>query len=449
MMAVTLIVVAAFIGSTIWSQRQAHSIDEDALLISRNSAPAISLLSDARAELRDLETRVIRTIDGRPVGPIDVATSRRQVDDLLSQVRADEGEETRLFAKLRFALRAFDEASERGMAQARSGARAAARQTIEKEIRPRADEVGLAARDLLEANARAAEEAAVRIEQTRGRSDRLGFELDMLCGVLAFGSVLMTMRLYRQVAQNNRERHLLAERKVEELEQFAGRVAHDVLSPLSTVNLAIGIVERRVPQEKEVLQRATSSLARVRGIVDGLLEFARAGARPEPGARAEVRPVVDGIVEELVPFAERQSATLRVEDFQPCAVACSPGVLLSLLQNLLRNALKYLGDSERRLVTLRVRVRRGKVLFEIEDTGPGIGDDLARRIFEPYVRGPSVHSPGMGLGLATVKRLVECHGGELGLRNAPKGGSIFWFELAESFPPDAEYENRTSGLHTA
>jgi signal transduction histidine kinase len=107
-----------------------------------------------------------------------------------------------------------------------------------------------------------------------------------------------------------------------------------------------------------------------------------------------------------------------------------------LIGNLLRNAIKYLGDAKTREVTLRIKARRGRVLFEVEDTGPGIPAHLTRRVFEPYVRGPNIGIPGIGLGLATVKRLVESHGGEIGLRAAPKGGCLFWFELRESFPPE-------------
>ncbi len=114
------------------------------------------------------------------------------------------------------------------------------------------------------------------------------------------------------------------------------------------------------------------------------------------------------------------------------AVACSPGVLLSLLGNLLRNGLKYLGSAEVREVSLRVRERRGRVIFEVEDTGPGIPAELGTRIFEPYIRGPNTGAPGIGLGLATVKRLVESHGGSLGVRAGSRGGALFWFELDEA-----------------
>jgi signal transduction histidine kinase len=204
--------------------------------------------------------------------------------------------------------------------------------------------------------------------------------------------------------------------------------------------MAMGIVEKNPAQSTEALERARASLSRVRRIVDGLLEFARAGARPEAGGRAHVRAVTAGLLDELTPFATQREATLRFEEIPDCTVACSPGVLLSVVGNLLRNGLKYLGNAEVREVILRVRQRRGRVLFEVEDTGPGIPASLGMRIFEPYVRGPNTGAPGIGLGLATVKRLVESHGGSLGVRAGARGGALFWFELDEVPPSDVVQE---------
>src|SRR5207237_7947006 len=107
----------------------------------------------------------------------------------------------------------------------------------------------------------------------------------------------------RQAQRAERDRQAVVERKAEELDQFAGRVAHDILSPLSAVGLAIALAEHNAPHAKQALARGNASLLRVRGIVDGLLEFARAGARAEPGVRTEVQPVAAGLQEELAPVA--------------------------------------------------------------------------------------------------------------------------------------------------
>ena len=429
-------VVLAFIGSTLWAQHAAQAIDQDALLISRDAAPGIEALSSLRAEMRHLEVEAFRALDTRDGAP--VAQTRGRIDVLMARALAlpNSPYESERLGRLQADLRAFDEAAERSMAQARAGQREAALQTMRGEARTKGDAAAEVAKDLVDYDAREAALAAVRIETARSGANRFAFQLDALCAVLAMVAAFLVLRVVKQAHAVQVEHQRLVERKAEELEQFAGRVAHDVLSPLSAVGLALAVAARMAPAADEALSRGGSALRRVRGIVDGLLEFARAGARPEPGARAAIGEVVAGLREELLPFADERAATLRLEPPPPdCWVPCSPGVLLSLLGNLLRNAIKYLGEAQVREVTLRIRRRRGRVVFEVEDTGPGIPPSLTERVFEPYVRGPNNSAPGIGLGLGTVKRLAESHGGLVGVRASASGGALFWFELPEEPAP--------------
>jgi len=427
-------VVVAFVGSTYWVQRQASNVDADTLFISRDAAPGVQVISDLRAEIRELQARVIRQAVGRSHSDAEVTETRQHVDDLVAKALTlpTDPNEAVLFARLQAAIRAFDEAAERTLEQSRSGKPATALATVDNEVRPLGDVAGAAARELVDYNSGAVEAAAHRIEEVRIRSRRFAWELDLLCVAVAVAAGWLAVRIVRQAHEIQAEHHRLVERKAEELEQFAGRVAHDVLSPLSAVSMALSVVERAPEQSEDALHRAKASLARVRRIVDGLLEFARAGARAEPGARTDVAAVTAGLLDELTPFALQRSARLSLEQEEDCAVACSPGVLLSLLGNLIRNAIKYLGEAKVREVSLSTRRRRGRVLFEVEDTGPGVPTSLGPRIFEPYVRGPNTGAPGIGLGLATVKRLVDSHGGTLGVREGSRGGAVFWFELDEA-----------------
>jgi signal transduction histidine kinase len=116
-----------------------------------------------------------------------------------------------------------------------------------------------------------------------------------------------------------------------------------------------------------------------------------------------------------------------------------------LLTNLVRNSLKYMGDSPVRRVHLGVRARRNCVAFEIADSGPGVPEELGDKIFEPYVRGKQMAAKrtGIGLGLATVKRLVIAHGGAVGVRRSHLGGALFWFEL-----PRAEGEGEPRSVRS-
>jgi signal transduction histidine kinase len=106
-------------------------------------------------------------------------------------------------------------------------------------------------------------------------------------------------------------------------------------------------------------------------------------------------------------------------------------VLSSIVSNLVRNAITHMGARELRHV--RIRVGPGEtteaVRIEVEDTGPGIPEALGDRIFEAFVRGAGADQSGIGLGLATVKRLVTAHGGNVGFRSRAGVGTLFFVDL--------------------
>jgi len=107
-------------------------------------------------------------------------------------------------------------------------------------------------------------------------------------------------------------------------------------------------------------------------------------------------------------------------------------VVEGVLSNLIGNAIKYIGEGPDKRVRVRARPEDGTVRVEVVDTGPGVPFALRERVFDPYVRASSSSIPGLGLGLATVRRLVETHGGRVGVDAAPGGGSRFWIELPKA-----------------
>jgi signal transduction histidine kinase len=167
---------------------------------------------------------------------------------------------------------------------------------------------------------------------------------------------------------------------------------------------------------------------RARRIAHALLDFARAGARPEAGAHADVQTVCREVLDELRPAAAEARVTCTSDTPGGLEVACSPALLLVAVSNLVRNAVKYMGNAEERRVHVGARSVSGGVRIEIVDTGPGLAGDLQHHVFEPYVRGTSTEE-GLGLGLATVKRIVLAHGGDVGVESSWGHGCRFWFEL--------------------
>jgi signal transduction histidine kinase len=263
--------------------------------------------------------------------------------------------------------------------------------------------------------------------------------------VAATSFLIATLATLLAVRAMRRHQRALAA-KADELEHFAATVAHDLLSPLASLGISMPVIQHRYPDDEQTQRltaRALSSVRRVRALVDGLLDFARSGASPK-GARAQVAAVLRDVVNELAEQAAAAHAEVSVEDTDDRTVACSPSVLYSIASNLVANALKYLGDAPERKVHIRVRSRGAQLRVEVEDTGPGVPSALTRSIFEPYVRGPGTGKSGLGLGLATVKRLVCAHGGDVGVRAAESGGAVFWFDLPRAGGFDANKSPRAS-----
>src|SRR5262249_24079223 len=164
---------------------------------------------------------------------------------------------------------------------------------------------------------------------------------------------------------------------------------------------------------------------RVSQVIDAMLAFARAGARPDPGARADLATVIATVIDEARPAAVERRIELRSEEFTGrIEVGCRPGILSSAVSNLVENASKYMGEAAERKVIIRVEERRSSAVIRVEDTGPGIAPKIRETIFEPYARAADPKVPGIGLGLATVKRLSEAHGGRVGVYPRRGGGSI-------------------------
>jgi signal transduction histidine kinase len=290
----------------------------------------------------------------------------------------------------------------------------------------------------IEFNAKNGARVGRRIEALRIRALAVASALDAVSVVLTIGAAAFVLRaLSRHWDLIRRHNRLLAER-ADELEKFAGRVAHDIRGPISAATMSLALVRRQPgvdPKIDEISARGLSSLGRASRFIDGLLEFARAGAKTAEDAQAPVGPVIASLVEDLRAFADDAGVKLRGEALPESRVRCDTAILELLLANLVRNAIKYIGDGPERSVTVRAIDHGPRVRFEVEDTGVGVPPELRRSIFEPFVRGPTRGQPGVGLGLATVRRICGAHGCDVGVDDGHKGGSIFWFELPRSTRP--------------
>jgi signal transduction histidine kinase len=432
-------VVLCFVAATTFAELRLLGIDTAVRDIAGKGLPSIQHLATVRTTLRQLEQLtadyVEAAAEGEPRSHNDIDAARRQLDERITaylQGRPAVAEETRRAqGALNAAIaRVYERVSARDFAGAHS--------RLLYDLGPAAQAFDEVVLSLLEGHVDGVYRMAMHIGNVRQRSMAFSFILDALAMMLTVLAAWLTLRTIRRYTDSLEAQSQILARRADELEEFAGRVAHDVLSPLSTVSLSLSSAEKIAdPQVARMVSRGMSALARVEKIVDGLLAFARAGARPEPDARAELREAIEGVLEGTREMAAEAGVEVRTQPIPPIWVVARAGVLDSLVANLVRNAIKYMGDRPVRCVELRVSERNGLVRVEVEDTGPGLPPSLEEAVFEPYVRGAGADRPGIGLGLATVKRIARAHGGHVGVRSQPGRGSCFWFELPRASSPPA------------
>ena len=253
--------------------------------------------------------------------------------------------------------------------------------------------------------------------------------------VAAALAAVLTLRLLRRTERETATHEHFLRDRADDLEAFAGRVAHDLKDPLGALSMRLGVMRAHVGDDPAQLggaiDKAAQQIERMDAVIVSLLELARAGGQPDPGAHAELHDIVDQVVDDLSSAAASADVELRIDPFPPEQVACGPGALSSVLHNLVGNAVKYVveGREPVRQVRLHVEEQPGAVRVEVLDNGPGLPPGAEETVFEPFVRLGRTRQAGTGLGLAIVKRIVEAHGGRVGVHSQPGAGSCFWFEL--------------------
>jgi PAS domain S-box-containing protein len=215
------------------------------------------------------------------------------------------------------------------------------------------------------------------------------------------------------------------ERSNAELERFAAVAAHDLRSPLATVRGLLDLLEHRYSgvldhQGERVLAAASRVTTQMAESVEGLLTLAEVGAARLDLGPVDVGEVVGEVVEAITPVLDEARADLRVG---PLPVVRGDRAQLRLLfQNLLANAVKFRAP-ERPLTVDITAVEHGPWWrFEVVDNGRGFAMVDREVIFEPFAHDHEGYAvSGLGLGLATCRRIVERHGGHIEAQPGPEG----------------------------
>jgi signal transduction histidine kinase len=215
----------------------------------------------------------------------------------------------------------------------------------------------------------------------------------------------------------------------EEMESFSYAISHDLRAPLRAINgfsqaLQEDFGQLLPPEGREYLDQLALGSQRMAGLIDGLLRLSRAGRGDLDPLEVDVSALAATLLEELARGEAGRSVVSRIAP--GLKVNAEPRMLAAALGNLLGNAWKYTARTPDPLIEVDSLEEDGKTWLRVRDNGCGFDMAYAEKLFKPFQR---LHRqdefPGLGIGLATVQRIVHRHGGLIRARSMPGEGATF------------------------
>ena len=267
--------------------------------------------------------------------------------------------------------------------------------------------------------------------------DELGLLTD------AFNHMLEQIQAQNELMEERvRERTAELESANNELEAFGSSAAHDLRTPLRAIaGLADVLLDPRAnipPAEAQRhLRLIRDGSAQMSGLIDALLAFSRLGRQALSRRTVDLSQLVREVFKDLENERSGRCVELRVQPLPP--VEGDPALLRVVFVNLLSNALKYSRPRGSALIEVGVAEDQGEktpVIF-VRDNGVGFDMQDAGKLFGVFQRLHHAHEfEGTGVGLATVRRIIERHGGRIWAESVPSSGATFFFTLPAASGPE-------------
>ena len=258
-------------------------------------------------------------------------------------------------------------------------------------------------------------------------------ELDAEGQVIASRATIFDVSEMRR-AEEEREALLRAlESKNAELERFNYTVSHDLKSPLVTIAGFLGLMEQdaergNFERMREDSARIRSAIDKMTHLLDGLLHLSRIGRvvrqSEDVGLTELAREASDLLAGELA----EAKCEIEISPDLP-TLCCDRLRMLEVFQNLLGNAVKFLGDQRQPRIVVGGRIDGRDTICFVRDNGIGVELPYQEKIFDIFEQ-TTPETGGAGIGLALVKRIIEAHDGRVWVESAGSGaGSTFCFSL--------------------
>jgi len=226
----------------------------------------------------------------------------------------------------------------------------------------------------------------------------------------------------------------------QEMEAFTYSVSHDLRAPLRHISGFSKILSEEygpslAPDAQRHLQRIQQGTLRMGQLVDDLLNLARVGRRELSLQTSGLRPIVDDLITELAPECAGRQIEWKIGNLP--LVECDPGLIKQVLQNLLTNSLKFTRTRPLAVIEVGQKDEPGSPVLFVRDNGVGFNMKYADKLFGVFQRLHRAEDfEGTGVGLATVQRIIQKHGGRIWAEAELDKGATFYFTLGTSGTPE-------------
>ncbi|MGZ4732414.1 MAG: PocR ligand-binding domain-containing protein [Terriglobales bacterium] len=253
------------------------------------------------------------------------------------------------------------------------------------------------------------------------------------------------IKLARSASQIGRVNADLAA-SVKELEAFTYSVSHDLRAPLRHISGFSRILTEEFgsnlpPEAQHHVQRIQEGARRMGLLVDDLLDLARVGRRNLSLQDSGLKSVVDEVLADLGPECAGRQIEWKIGNLP--FVECDPGLIKQVFHNLLSNAVKFTRPRPQAVIEVGQKLEEGTPLVFVRDNGVGFNMKYADKLFGVFQRLHRAEDfEGTGVGLATVQRIIQKHGGRIWAEADLDKGATFYFTLGSS--EKAELKTKTA-----
>ncbi|MBR7098746.1 MAG: HAMP domain-containing histidine kinase [Clostridia bacterium] len=222
--------------------------------------------------------------------------------------------------------------------------------------------------------------------------------------------------------------------------ELTANISHDLRTPLTMIR-GYAEVMRDIPEENtpENLQILIDETEHLTELVNDLMDLSKiqSGVRSPVMEFFDLTSVLREVMSRYEAFTKAQGYHITLEADVNVPVFADRGMILQAVYNLVNNAINYTGEDL--CVTVKQSIVGDRVRISVKDTGEGIPEDQLALIWDRYYKIDKVHriaKVGTGLGLSIVKGVLEVHNASYGVESKLGEGSVFWFELPISAPPE-------------